>query len=155
MPPSRLLTTSRCKVTFPWHQVRLHTHRASAGSSSSASSKMTSTSDNGDAPAWSPWTAHPKIHDRRETETSVTQSDTVELLLPLLHRDDDGPTLERDKHVTYLHSCLGKLPSAFIGLDASRPWQIYWTLAGLSLLGEDVTRYRSGCVDDARFRRYP
>jgi protein farnesyltransferase subunit beta len=27
-------------------------------------------------------------------------------------------------------------------MDASRPWMVYWALAGLSLLGEDVTRVR-------------
>jgi protein farnesyltransferase subunit beta len=27
--------------------------------------------------------------------------------------------------------------------DATRPWMVYWALAGLSMLGEDVSEYAS------------
>lgn len=52
------------------------------------------------------------------------------------------PRLQRRKHAKFLRDALGPYPSQFAAMDASRPWMIYWALAGLSFLGEDVSRYR-------------
>ncbi len=46
--------------------------------------------------------------------------------------------LLRTVHVSYLHSGLGKLPSGFASLDASRPWIVYWLTHSLALLGADM-----------------
>lgn len=54
------------------------------------------------------------------------------------------PPLNKALHASFL-SRLGlmpKLPRAFVGLDASRTWMMYWTLCALKLLGEDITPHR-------------
>lgn len=94
------------------------------------------------------------IRDSLQTPTSILQDETMEQCLPLLAsleestRDTAGlntgslPRLQREKHVGFLHQCLKPLAAGFVGFDASRPWILYWVLAGLSLLGEDVQSYR-------------
>ena len=96
----------------------------------------------------------PPIRDLLNTETSTLQDRTVQECLPFLAGTEDStkspfdyninglPKLERQEHIAYLHDSLGTLPARFVGLDASRPWAVYWALAGLCLLGEDVTQYR-------------
>lgn len=94
----------------------------------------------------------PAIRDLLNTETSAVQDETVVKCLPFL-RGTDGTLrdqlndfgaarLLRDKHVEYLYDSLELYPENFVGIDSSRPWMVYWALAGLSLLGEDVTKYR-------------
>ena len=90
-----------------------------------------------------------------ESETSVIQDETVKDCLPLLNQVDDPsrspfdfnefglPDLEKGKHVEFLHDNLDEFPAPFVGLDASRPWMVYWALLGLYLLGEDVSKFRS------------
>jgi protein farnesyltransferase subunit beta len=46
--------------------------------------------------------------------------------------------LQRTAHIAYLHTGLGKLPSGFASLDASRPWITYWIVHSLALLGADL-----------------
>jgi len=53
------------------------------------------------------------------------------------------PRLDRERHIEFLKDALGEFPPRFVGVDASRPWMVYWALMGLYLLGEDVTSYRS------------
>ncbi|MCJ1427287.1 CAAX farnesyltransferase (FTase) subunit beta [Sticta canariensis] len=101
------------------------------------------------------FTSLPPLKDSLETKTSRVQDETVQDCLPLLAAIHDPsrnlfdfnphglPWLEREKHVTYLHNCLKKLPAGFVVHDASRPWILYWVLAGLCLLGEDVQQYRT------------
>jgi protein farnesyltransferase subunit beta len=98
---------------------------------------------------------HPPIVDTLETETSHVQKQTINECLPLIkpagHPEHDFhstnlfglPPLEKNKHVEFLHDNLGEFPAPFVGLDASRPWMIYWGLLGLYLLGEDITVFRS------------
>lgn len=101
------------------------------------------------------------IRDALETETSEAQDETFDLCLPLLSVSVEGaelelagqaegtvyarelPRLERQRHVAFLEGALGTLPSAFVAVDASRPWLFYWTLTGLQLLGQDVSSYRA------------
>ncbi|MCJ1462970.1 CAAX farnesyltransferase (FTase) subunit beta [Pseudocyphellaria aurata] len=101
------------------------------------------------------FTSLPPLQDRLETKTSRAQDRTVQDCLPLLAAIHDPsrnlfdfnvhglPRLEREKHVIYLHNCLRELPAGFVVHDASRPWILYWVLAGLCLLGEDVQQYRT------------
>lgn len=48
----------------------------------------------------------------------------------------------KDKHIEYLYDSLEDYPEGFVAMDSSRPWMSYWALAGLALLGEDVSKYR-------------
>lgn len=94
----------------------------------------------------------PAIRDTLITETSQLQDETVEKCLPFLKGIESSlvgslnqygvPALQKDSHIEYLYDSLEDYPSNFVGIDASRPWMAYWALAGLSLMGEDVTKYR-------------
>jgi protein farnesyltransferase subunit beta len=62
------------------------------------------------------------------------------------------PKLEKNLHVNYLGKNLFQLPGAFVSLDASRQWMVYWILHSLDVLGialDDGTKARcvptSGC----------
>lgn len=98
-------------------------------------------------------TSLPPIRDGLSTESSVVQDETVQECLPFLggvgvrslfdYNDHGIPSLEREKHVEFLHDCMQELPAGFVAYDAARPWLCYWTLTGLSLLGEDVEQYRT------------
>jgi len=98
-------------------------------------------------------TSLPPIQDGLRTESSVTQDETIQECLPYLagigirslfdYNEHGIPSLDREKHIEYLHERLGDLPPGFVAYDAARPWLLYWTLTGLCLLGEDVDQYRS------------
>lgn len=103
------------------------------------------------------FTSLPPVRDELQSETTVSQDDTVSLCLPFLagERNDacNGhglPRLDRERHVRFLHKQLGRHPAPFVAADASRPWFLYWSLNGLSLLGEDVSSYRAALIDTAR-----
>ncbi|KAL8669961.1 MAG: hypothetical protein Q9168_005473 [Polycauliona sp. 1 TL-2023] len=100
---------------------------------------------------WTVSTVWPPIRDELETETSASQDKTVEQCLPLLlgyessavgHGQNPLASLDRAKHTKFLHRSLLPLPAGAVGLDASRPWMVYWALTALNILGEDVTPYR-------------
>lgn len=104
------------------------------------------------------FTKQPAIRDRLVTETSQAQDETVEQCLPFLKGCSASqnppfselglPRLYRDAHVEFLYDALEDYPPKFVGLDASRPWMVYWALNGLCLLGEDVTKFRRRYVLD-------
>ena len=93
----------------------------------------------------------PPLVDELETETSQVQQETIAECLPLLaavanpvnspldFNDYGVPSLKRESHVAFLEQNLARFPAQFVGLDASRPWMVYWGLVGLYLLGEDVS----------------
>lgn len=97
----------------------------------------------------------PAVVDTLETETSRQQEATLEECLPLLRALADPsrspfdfnafgiPALEREDHVGFLHDNLEEFPAGFVGIDASRPWMVYWALSALYMLGEDITSFRS------------
>ena len=94
----------------------------------------------------------PPIKDALTTESSISQDETVDECLPCLTGETRSlfdcnefglPSLEREKHIEFLHGWLGELPAGFVAYDAARPWLVYWTLTGLCLLGENVDQYRS------------
>ena len=102
------------------------------------------------------FTQLPVIRDLLITQSSSVQDATVEQCLPFLQGTANTNTntspfdfnehgllrLDRQQHVAYLHDALGTFPAAFVGVDASRPWMLYWALTGLYVLGEDVAQYR-------------
>ncbi|PWY87705.1 CaaX farnesyltransferase beta subunit Ram1 [Aspergillus heteromorphus CBS 117.55] len=98
----------------------------------------------------------PVLLDALTTETSELQLETVNKCLPFLgglHSSQPGPfnrfgvpSLRQHEHIGYLYESLEEYPAGFAGMDASRPWMVYWALAGLSLLGEDVTRFRERVI---------
>ncbi|OKL59978.1 hypothetical protein UA08_04797 [Talaromyces atroroseus] len=102
------------------------------------------------------FTGLPALRDSLTTKTSQDQDGTVESCLPFL-RGSDGTLrgnlnefglshLLRDRHIEYLYDSLEIYPEGFVAMDSSRPWMSYWALAGLTLLGEDVSKYRERVV---------
>ncbi|KAK0708247.1 terpenoid cyclases/protein prenyltransferase alpha-alpha toroid [Lasiosphaeris hirsuta] len=104
------------------------------------------------------FTQLPLVRDALVTSTSQTQDETVDTCLPYLAGEDElfmynlhgVPNLDRERHIKFLHSSLGRLPGRFLAADASRPWFLYWALSALAIMGEDVSSYREALVDTAR-----
>ncbi len=106
----------------------------------------------------SAFSAPPSIKDPLVTATSSAQDETVQECLPLILSAADSaqdpfdfnqhgvPRLDRQQHIEFLKDALGDFPAQFVGVDASRPWMVYWGLTGLHLLGEDASVYRSRLV---------
>lgn len=98
------------------------------------------------------FTEPPALQDSLVTETTTDQNKTVEKCLPYLKGINEGqqepfnqyglPALDRDAHLAFLYDALEDYPATWAGLDASRPWMVYWGLAALSMLGEDVSQFR-------------
>ncbi|RMZ82773.1 hypothetical protein DV738_g1494, partial [Chaetothyriales sp. CBS 135597] len=96
----------------------------------------------------------PPLIDDLTTKTSELQQDTIDECLPLLQAALDAsqdpndfnasgvPELRKSDHIAFLEDSLATFPARFVGLDASRPWMVYWALLGLHLLGEDVSQQR-------------
>jgi len=97
-----------------------------------------------------------------ETDSSIIsrsadlQLETVQECLPLLLGQRDAlvevnqhglPRLTKNKHIKFLRWFLGSLPAPFTALDASRPWNFYWCIMGLYLLGDDVSVHRKRSVE--------
>lgn len=103
----------------------------------------------------------PFIKDSLVTATSSAQDENIEDTLPLInaaaelnrrsleYNEYGVPRLDRLQHIDFLKDALEEHPAPFVGLDASRPWMVYWALMGLHLLGEDVTEYRTRSVAPA------
>eukprot|EP00392_Amoebophrya_sp_AT5.2_P016909 g17217.t1 len=87
-----------------------------------------------------------------ETPTVKDQNDTVELVLDCFRAflektnspsntehtsDDSAIKILRDKHLKFLHAALFRIPQQFSGLDASRPWFVFWIIHALELLKDD------------------
>lgn len=101
------------------------------------------------------FTQPPPIRDPLITETVDLQSATLEKCLPFLKgihsaqkdfNDHGVPALQRDLHAGFLYDALEDYPEGFVAMDASRPWIVYWALAGLAMLGEETTRFRERYV---------
>lgn len=128
--------------------------RTSADNKSSASDTHTETMTQ----ALPPWLKEsPDIETDGSTisRSAEVQLETVQECLPLLLGEHDAlvevnqhnlPRLVRKKHVRFLRFFLGSLPTPFTALDASRPWNFYWCLMGMYLLGDDVAVHRKRSV---------
>lgn len=99
------------------------------------------------------------FHEDLETKTSEAQNDTFEGCVPLLTGEESTglplnshgiPHLVRDRHAKFLATWLLQLPAPYVALDASRPWIFYWTMAGLSFLGKDVSQYKDRMIETVR-----
>lgn len=108
-------------------------------------------------------TSDPPIVDALRTQSSIVQDETVEECYPFLSGEEDLgprnahgiPRLDKERHVKFLHKQLGELPGQFMPADPSRPWIFYWSLAAMSLLGEDVGIYRARLIDTVRPMQNP
>lgn len=177
MPPQLTQKRLRPRVTFR-HQSSSSNNNNSSGSSTATNTpnsterktlknkqtfKKTSSGNSTQNMASSIpalFTSLPPISDHLVTKTSVTQDETVNVCLPFLSGQEEGsglrrnaigiPHLDRDRHIQFLHRQLGQLPGAFKAMDPARPWIFYWCLAGLALLGEDVTSYRERLIETVR-----
>lgn len=89
------------------------------------------------------------IKDSLVTETSETDYETAKNILPYLEGNPNDfslntfgiPNLQRPKHDDFLRGQLGDYPARAAGLDAARPWLLYWSLQGLTVMGSDITSY--------------
>lgn len=107
----------------------------------------------------------PPIRDPLVTETIDLQDATLSKCLPFLKGISDVqkgpfnahgvPALQRDDHVEYLFDSLEDYPEGFVSMDSSRPWMLYWGLAGLTLLGEDVSRVQQRVITSLRPMQNP
>ncbi|KAK0709698.1 terpenoid cyclases/protein prenyltransferase alpha-alpha toroid [Lasiosphaeria miniovina] len=104
------------------------------------------------------FTGYPPVRDALVTDSSVAQDQIANECRHFVAGEDDileynehgVPRLSRDKHIRFLHLALGGLPGRFVAVDASRPWFLYWAISGLTILGEDVSRYRNAVAETAR-----
>ncbi|CAI7606847.1 unnamed protein product [Penicillium bialowiezense] len=110
------------------------------------------------------FTQPPAIIDPLVTETTDLQNATREKCLPFLagshssqsdHNEHGVPALKRDLHVTYLYDSLEDYPPGFVAMDASRPWMVYWGLAGFAMLGEDTSQFRERVIATLRPMQNP
>lgn len=100
------------------------------------------------------YTTLPSIRDLLSTESLQIQENTIQECLPFLSGMEGGlrynehgvPSLDRERHITFLQKSLLPLPARFVGADASRPWMFYWALAGLQSMGEDVSEYKDKLI---------
>lgn len=102
--------------------------------------------------------AHPSIlQDTLVTETSEKQQKVMRDVLDILTNTDEAqeihernshglPRLQRLKHIKFLRQVLGNYPPPYQAMDASRPWLLYWALAGLTSLGVDVSGYKERTI---------
>ena len=102
-----------------------------------------------DLPISELFTSLPPIRDPLVTATSLSQDETAEYCLPyhtgtsgsLLDLNSQGiPRLNQEDHVRFLKYAIQN--AKHIPYDALRPWVIYWSLTGLSVLGADLTEWR-------------
>jgi protein farnesyltransferase subunit beta len=110
-------------------------------------------------PVWLQQASLNLFHNPLETTTSEAQNEVTKQCLPLLTGEDTQgfalnshglPRLRRAEHSKFLHSQTNSFPAAYVAADASRPWFFYWTMAGLSFLGEDVSAFRERLMDTVR-----
>ncbi|KAJ5518569.1 hypothetical protein N7453_000991 [Penicillium expansum] len=110
------------------------------------------------------FTQPPPIRDPLITETVDLQNATVEKCLPFLKgihssqkdfNDHGVPALQRDLHTGFLYDALEDYPEGFVAMDASRPWILYWALAGLAMLKEETTRFRERVIATLRPMQNP
>jgi protein farnesyltransferase subunit beta len=95
------------------------------------------------------------IRDSYETETSRTQDDTHEIILPFLEGNPNDftlnaygiPKLQRERHAAMLRKILSDYPARAAPMDASRPWIVYWGLQSMTALGIDIHPYQKRYVN--------
>ncbi|KAL9623735.1 MAG: hypothetical protein Q9160_001965 [Pyrenula sp. 1 TL-2023] len=108
-----------------------------------------------------------RFRDSLRTQTSKVQDEVVAAALPLLtaalnpssdpfESNPHGvPRLNREEHVEFLQGGLEEFPAQMVGLDASRPWMVYWSMTGLWLLGEDMSTYEESALKTLTIFSHP
>ncbi len=100
------------------------------------------------------FTSLPPIRDPLVTCTSLSQDETARHCLPLhagtsqslFDLNPQGITkLNREDHIEFLNGTIQN--AKYIPYDALRPWVVYWSLTGLSVLGEDVGKWRDRVLE--------
>src|ERR1700753_808617 len=86
------------------------------------------------------YTTLPILKDDLETETSRIQDQTVDDILPFMSlqnvEDPEDlnsfgvPKLQKAKHIRFLKKIETDYPPLFVAADATRPWMVYWSMAG-------------------------
>jgi hypothetical protein len=93
-----------------------------------------------------PWIPQPT--DGLSTETLKLQSDAESIISSLLteHQSSSAsPLLQKSQHTSFLTRFLRQpLPRMFTGLDASRPWILYWAVHSLALFNADLDEASKG-----------
>ncbi|CAI7659899.1 unnamed protein product [Penicillium crustosum] len=156
------------KVRFPNAQKPKNRPTATLTSTRTTRTTMTTmnTSDSNQPRPGIPalFTQPPPIRDPLITETVDLQNATLEKCLPFLKgihsaqkdfNDHGVPALQRDLHAGFLYDALEDYPEGFVAMDASRPWIVYWALAGLAMLGEETTRFRERVITTLRPMQNP
>ena len=124
--------------------------------------ETTNSSGIDDFPVPELFTSLPPIKDPLVTDTSLSQDETAENCLPChagttefgLDRNPQGiPRLNREDHVGFLSDNIQN--ARYIAYDALRPWIIYWSLTGLSVLGEDLTQWRDRVLETCTSMQNP
>ena len=112
------------------------------------------------------FTKPPPIRDEFETETSEARIETMHKCMPFLQNGNTSkstelkqnsfglPILRQEDHARFLRNHLKSFQAQFVALDASRPWLFYWSLAGLSFLGQDISEYRERYVSICQIGNY-
>lgn len=110
-------------------------------------------------PAWLQKATFNLFHDDLVTVTSEAQDKVTAECLPYLTLADTKglplntyglPALRREAHKRFLLKQLDRLPAPYAAMDASRPWIFYWTMAGLSFLGDDVSGFKERLMETVR-----
>ncbi|KAI9016429.1 terpenoid cyclases/protein prenyltransferase alpha-alpha toroid [Phycomyces nitens] len=87
--------------------------------------------------------------DGLPSETSISQKSTEDSILECYadyapnnpqRKPLESVNLERDDHVPFLKGGLEKLSKWMVGLDASKPWMVYWILHSLTLMEESLSQ---------------
>lgn len=99
--------------------------------------EMASASGLGTGPALA-MTSPPTVTSRDQKKA---EQDVVGCFRAYLSQKPPAIRIETDRHVAWLERGLRQLPTNFAGLDASRPWFVFWISHALEVLGsfdEDV-----------------
>lgn len=100
------------------------------------------------------FTSLPPIRDHLVTDTSISQDETARHCLPLhagtnrslFDLNPQGiPRLNQEDHVEFLTDTIQN--AKHVPYDALRPWLVYWSLVGLTVLGEDLERWRDRVLE--------
>eukprot|EP00056_Hartaetosiga_gracilis_P011737 m.179494 g.179494 ORF g.179494 m.179494 type:complete len:372 (-) comp13569_c1_seq1:6938-8053(-) len=77
--------------------------------------------------------------DTVSTQAQLGLEDDIVNIYKRLEYQDESLVLDVESHIRYAKGGLKELPSAFVTLDASKPWLIYWNLNSISLLGGTIS----------------
>lgn len=145
--PKKMTSVENATITAPEEHVEL-IPRDSLGRLSLQENTTISIGTD-DFPIPELYTSLPPIKDSLVTNTSLSQDETARHCLPL-HADTSRnfidinpqgiPRLNQEDHVEFLKDAIQN--AKYIAYDALRPWVVYWSLTGLSVLGEDVEKWR-------------